>query len=72
MEKETIDWSIFDKHDLSEVHCKCGTVYMSHTKLKLCENDFDHYSRKPCPGCGKDKNNMRKVLSGPIRETIRR
>ena len=67
-----IDWSVFDGEPENSVHCLCGQVYRSHTKLKAKPGGgFDHYSQKPCPGCGASLNGMRKVSSDPELMTLK-
>lgn len=80
MNSTPIDWSRHDGLPESECYCKCHMnslkdgdsvepTFMSHTKTmagpdgKLC-----HYSRKPCPRCGRH-DNLARTSSGPMRET---
>lgn len=46
-------------------YCKCGAVYRSPSKLKYIDGDFVLLTGKPCPGCGKSKNNCFKISSDP-------
>ncbi len=64
---EEVDWSIFDEHDVAEIHCKCGAIFHSH--CKYVHKHTGHVTRQPCPGCGSHLN-AGSTYSGPIHETI--
>lgn len=65
-----IDWSIFDNMAEGICHCRCGTVYNSHTKIVNTTEGLILFSQKPCPKCGKTENHLCRVCSPPELETI--
>lgn len=58
-----IDWSIFDGMPENTCYCRCEAIYASHTKIVKDGDKLALISRKPCPKCGKTKNNLRRVQS---------
>jgi hypothetical protein len=56
-----IDWSSHDNYNPPLVFCNCGFHYRSHHKTLYHTNPILHVSRKSCPGCGKQVNNMFRV-----------
>ncbi len=67
---ETIDWSVFDAYERSEVSCHCGTEFLSHAKAAMTLTPPRVVSRQPCPGCGKH-DTIRAARSGPEKWSIR-
>lgn len=62
------DWTKFDGPK-DTVSCWCGREYRSHTKLVLEDGYLVMWIEWPCPGCGKRKDNARKISSD--RETFK-
>jgi hypothetical protein len=61
-QRPNIDWSVFDQYSESWCHCRCGTEFMSHTKMVRVGTELVCISRKKCPDCGRD-DNIRRVSS---------
>ena len=70
MTKPVVDWSVFDKYERSEIECKCGAFYLSHSKHVQHEGKFMGVTRQPCPACGAEYDHIRAARSGPIYEVI--
>lgn len=69
-----IDWESFGKVDQT-CFCKCGVEYRSHNKAVRYKASFNtmgfaRISKEPCPGCGEQVNNCRKVSSDPEKWTV--
>ena len=70
-ELPSIDWTPLLKYPRSTVECRCGAVYLSHTKsVANAEQGLDQVSMLPCPSCGRQKNHQVRVSSGPHLDTI--
>lgn len=70
-DKPVIDWSVFDKYEPNEIYCVCGAMYHSHSKLVNWNGKLTHFTKQPCPGCGKDHGHTRRISSPPERWTLR-
>lgn len=68
---EKVDWSKFDQYPEDTITCQCGAVYRSHAKGKIEVDAFVLYTRKPCPGCGKTSDHVRRVSSDPELVTLK-
>jgi hypothetical protein len=45
-----IEWNEFDNYKESEIHCKCGCIFISH--YQKIYGEHPHYiTRKNCPMC---------------------
>jgi len=67
---EEIEWSEFDRDPEMYVTCRCDAVFRSHVRLMKFADGFRHYSRKPCPNCGKHDNATRSSTSEWEKEVI--
>ena len=72
MPDPVVDWSQFDGDPEMTVHCRCGEVYRSHTKLVRAGTRLVMMTQKPCPGCGQSRDHTRMTSSDVERVTIRR
>jgi hypothetical protein len=50
--RDLIDWDGFDEFAPNENVCRCGEVYVSHSKFYLAKKCI--VTRRPCPKCGSD------------------
>lgn len=55
------DWSKFDGIREQENFCRCGAVFMSHTKFARLQDKLRLITQKPCPRCGRNDNVKRSV-----------
>ncbi len=65
-------WQKQDEFPESTCYCRCGAVYRSHSKVVNTPSGFVIVSRKPCPECGRDEGNLRRVSSDPEIMTLRK
>jgi len=64
-----IDWAPFDGHPLDICTCRCGKVYLSHSKGVYNGERFVVITRTPCPDCN-NVDKCWKVSSPPETTTL--
>ncbi len=66
-----IDWTEFNEFPENTCHCRCGSIYRSHTKLVMEDGEFIQVSEKPCPACNKTEGHLWRVSSDPEQWNLR-
>ena len=61
-----IDWTPLLKYEPNENECRCGKVFISHSKFV---KDKGMITRFPCPGCGRS-DRVRRSSSPPEKWSI--
>ena len=73
MSVQKVDWTVFDQYPPDLITCRCGIKYRSHAKGFFNDNENPRYGYKtriPCPGCGLDENNVRRIQGNREEYTI--